>query len=40
LLVIGGGIREILGIGFIGEGAVGESPGEEFGALETMIEEA
>ncbi len=39
LLVVGGGIGEGLGVGLVGERAVGESPGEEFGALEFVIEE-
>jgi hypothetical protein len=38
LFVVGGGAEERLGIGFGGKRAVGESPGEQFGALKAMIE--
>ena len=38
LLVVGGGVGERVGFGLVGEGAVGESPGEEFGALEAVVE--
>jgi hypothetical protein len=39
LFVVGGGVEEGFGLGFVGERTMGERPGEEFGALETMIEE-
>jgi hypothetical protein len=39
LLVVGGRVGEGLGFGFVGERTVGEGPGEEFGALEDVIEE-
>jgi len=39
LLVVGGGIERGFGVGFVCEGAMGECPGEQFGALEGMIEE-
>ncbi len=39
LLVVGGGVGERLGVGLVGEGAMGEGPGEELGPLEAMIEE-
>ena len=39
LLVVGAGVGQGLGIGLVGEGAVGEGPGEQFGSLETMVEQ-
>ncbi len=39
LLVVGGGVGEGLGFGLVGERTVGESPGEELGAFEFVIEE-
>jgi hypothetical protein len=39
LLVVGGGIERGFGVGFVCEGSMGECPGEQFGALEGMIEE-
>src|ERR1700761_7794037 len=40
LLVVGGGVGQGLGVGLVGEGAVGEGPGEKLGPLELMIEQA
>jgi len=39
LLVVGGGIGEGLGVGLVGERAVGESPGQKIGPLKEMIEQ-
>jgi hypothetical protein len=39
LLVVGGGVGEGFGVGFVGERTMGECPGEEFGALEGVTEE-
>ena len=38
LFVVGGGVWKRFGIGFVGERAVGQGPGEEIGALEAMVE--
>jgi hypothetical protein len=38
LLVVGCGVGEGFGFGLVGEGAMGESPGEEVGAAEAMVE--
>ncbi len=39
LFVVGGGVGERLGIGLVGERAVGEGPGEQLGPAKGMIEQ-
>jgi hypothetical protein len=39
LLVVGGGVRQSLLVGLVGERTVGESPDEELGPLEAVVEE-
>jgi hypothetical protein len=39
LLVVGGWVLEGFGFGLVGEGTVSESPGEELGTVEAVIEE-
>jgi hypothetical protein len=39
LLVVGGGVWEGLGFGFVGQRAMSESPGEKFGAAKGVLEQ-